>query len=75
MTNDLLSQADHLLSREHFASELHDADRRATLQEIDANLQRARRLTQESPGIAHAIVVDVLRQLDTLAVARRQHWT
>ena len=72
VTSDLLSQADHLLSQEQLMSELRDVERHTRLKEIEGNLQRARRLTVESPGVAHAIVVDVLRELGTFAASRRE---
>lgn len=70
---DLLSEADHLFSQEQLeaaeqpgsVSALH-----ASLRQIGNRLARARKLHQERPGSATAIIVEVLRELDELALAR-----
>ena len=41
------------------------------LQRIEKKLRRARTLLQERPGTAQSIVVEVLRELDDLALARQ----
>jgi hypothetical protein len=72
--SDLLSEAEHLFSQEQLeaseqpgsVSALH-----ASLRRIGTKLQRARRLHQERPGSATSIIVDVLRELDELALARQ----
>jgi hypothetical protein len=37
---------------------------------IDSKLQRARQLLYDKPGTANALLMDALRELDELAVAR-----
>lgn len=69
---DLLSEADHLFSQEQLeASEQQGSAMHTTLHRIETKLHRARRLVQERPGAATALVVEVLGDLDDLALARQ----
>ncbi len=72
VTMDLLSEADHLFSQEQLeAGEARGPAMRISLKRIETRLQRARRIVQERPATANALVVDVLRELDEFAEARR----
>jgi hypothetical protein len=72
ITTDLISEADHLFSQEQLDSaEARGSAMHTSLQRIETRLQRARRILQEQPGTANALVIDVLRELDEFAMARR----
>lgn len=72
ITTDLLSEADHLFSQEQLeAADVHGSAMHKSLQRIETKLMRARRILQERPGTANALVVDVLRELEEFAMARQ----
>jgi len=69
---DLLTEADHLYDRELLNGSTYSG---ATLSEelnrIGVELQRARTVRNERPGVAVAVTEEVLRKLDRLSAARR----
>lgn len=71
ITTDLLSEAEHELSRQTLETpaSLGSALERA-LQDIKFNLEHARELLYDRPGGAHALAVEALRQMETYARAR-----
>lgn len=72
IASDLLSEADHLFSQEQLQTSDHRGSAmHSSLHRLESKLQRARSLLQERPGTAKAIVVEVLRELDDFALARR----
>lgn len=71
LTTDLLSEADHLFSQYQMGvSFVGGSALDATMLRIDSKLQRARQLLYDKPGTANALLMDALRELDELAVAR-----
>lgn len=72
VAGDLLSEADHLFSQEQLeASEQVGSAMHTSLQRIETKLQLAKRLHQERPGTATSITLDVLGELNDLALARQ----
>jgi hypothetical protein len=67
---DLLNEAEHLLDQEMLEA---DADDKSAMQmglgQIEARLMRARRILNERPGTAHALILKALSELDELTVA------
>ncbi|MDQ3578369.1 MAG: SCO2524 family protein, partial [Actinomycetota bacterium] len=71
LTVDLLSEADHLFGQDLLAAaENGGSAMHASLERIEARLERARRMVTERPGTAFALVNEVLRELDGFALAR-----
>jgi len=69
---DLLNEADHLYDRELLnGSTFSGATLRDELDRIGVELQRARTVRSERPGVAVAVTEEVLRKLDRLSAARR----
>jgi hypothetical protein len=69
---DLLGEADHLLSQTKLASSAETGSLMYKgLKRLEARLDRARRLLRDRPGTAVALTLDVLRDLDEIAVARQ----
>lgn len=67
---DLLNEAEHLLNQEMLGVDADDESAmQAGLGQIEARLNRARRIINERPGTARALILDALRELDELAVA------
>lgn len=72
LTAEMLSEADHLFSKEQMDSaETHGSAMHLSLQRIETRLGRAKRILQDRPATANALVVDILRELDEFALARR----
>jgi hypothetical protein len=68
---DLLNEADHLYDRELLNGTTTRGERlRFDLERIGTDLGRARSVRRERPGVAVALVEDVLRRLDRLDAAR-----
>jgi hypothetical protein len=67
---DLLNEAEHLLNQEMLEA---DVDDRSAMQmglgHIEARLIRARRILNERPGTAQALILQALGELDELVVA------
>ncbi len=71
LTTDLLSEADHLFSQYRMGiSSGEGSALDAAMLRIETKLQRARLLLYDKPGTANALLMDALRELDELAVAR-----
>jgi hypothetical protein len=69
---DLLNEADHLLNQELLiGSPAVGLPMRTGLDQLGAQLDRAREIIEERPGSAIAVLVKVLREIDGLATARR----
>jgi hypothetical protein len=72
VATDLFGEADHLFSQDKLAS---SAERGSVMHKglarIENRLERARKLLRDQPGTACALVIDVLQELDELAVARQ----
>jgi hypothetical protein len=67
---NLLNEAEHLLNQELLGIDANDESAMQTgLSDIEAKLIRARRILNERPGTAHALILEALRRLDELAVA------
>lgn len=67
---DLLNEAEHLLNQEMLAADVDDESAMQTgINRIETKLMRARRILNERPGTAHALILEALRELDELAVA------
>jgi hypothetical protein len=68
---NLLTEAEHLLNQEMLGV---DADDKSAMQmglsRIEQTLMRARRILNERPGTAHALILEALRELDELTVAQ-----
>jgi hypothetical protein len=72
LASDLLYEADHLFDRELLnGSTISGAQLREELNQIGAELHRARSVRAELPGVAVAVTEEVLRKLDRLSAARR----
>lgn len=66
---DLLNEAEHLLNQEMLGADADDESAmRAGLGLIEAKLMRARRIVNERPGTAHALILEALGKLDELTV-------
>ncbi|WP_338675651.1 SCO2524 family protein [Streptomyces sp. SCSIO 30461] len=71
LAGDLLSEATHLLGSEQLEpTSVAEGSRGITLKGIEVKLRRAREIIEEQPGTAYALTIEVLGQLDTLALAR-----
>ncbi|MFD5427345.1 SCO2524 family protein [Streptomyces sp. NPDC127084] len=71
LAGDLLSEATHLLGSEQLEpTSVAEGSRGITLKGIEVKLRRAREIIEEQPGTAYALTIEVLNQLDTLALAR-----
>jgi hypothetical protein len=69
---DLLNEADHLYDRELLNGTTTRGERlRVELERIGTELSRARSVRRQRPGVAVALVEEVLRRLDRLSAARR----
>jgi hypothetical protein len=72
LTTEMLSEADHLFSKEQMdAADTQGSAMHISLQRIETKLSRAKRILQDRPATAHSLAVDVLRELDEFAQARR----
>jgi len=73
---DLLNEADHLYDRELLnGSTSSGIALREELDRIGVELQRARAVRDDRPGVAVAVTEEVLRKLDRLSAARRADTT
>ncbi len=71
IATDLLGEADQLYNQEQLEASQHaNSAMQTAMHRINTQLTRARQVVQERPGTAAAIVYEVLRDLDKLAVAR-----
>jgi hypothetical protein len=71
LTAALLSEATHLLGNEQLEPTSHlEASRGTALTGVEVKLKRARELADKQPGTAAALTLEVLGELDTLALAR-----
>ncbi|MFD7612171.1 SCO2524 family protein [Streptomyces sp. NPDC059828] len=71
LAGDLLSEATHLLGSEQLEpTSVAEGSRGIALKSIEVKLRRAREIIDEQPGTAYALTIEVLGQLDTLALAR-----
>ncbi|MFG1811909.1 SCO2524 family protein [Streptomyces sp. NPDC049040] len=69
--SSLLSEATHLLGNEQLEpTSSHDASRGIALKSVEVKLNRARELLDRQPGSAVALTVEILGELDGLALAR-----
>ncbi|WP_327288336.1 SCO2524 family protein [Streptomyces sp. NBC_01198] len=69
--SSLLSEATHLLGNEQLEpTSGQDASRGVALRSIEVKLARARGIIDRQPGTAMALTMDVLGELDSLALAR-----
>ncbi|MFD1051901.1 hypothetical protein ACFQ1S_43245, partial [Kibdelosporangium lantanae] len=68
----LLGEADQLFSKEQLEASQHENSAiQQTMHGIQVKLSRARQVLQERPGTSQALVLEALRDLDQLAVARQ----
>lgn len=68
---DLLIEAEHLYDQEQLNGLAQRGERlRTELEQVNRQLQRARRILRQRPGSAKALTEDVLIRLDRLAAAR-----
>ncbi|MDP9796558.1 hypothetical protein J2S43_005070 [Catenuloplanes nepalensis] len=68
---DLLIEAEHLYDQEQLNGLAQRGERlRTELEQVNRQLQRARRILRQRPGSAKALAEDVLIRLDRLAAAR-----
>jgi hypothetical protein len=69
---ELLNEADHLYDRERLNGSTYGGHSlREELKQIGVELERARTVRRERPGVAVAVTQEVLRRLDHLSAARR----
>jgi hypothetical protein len=69
---ELLNEADHLYDRERLNGSTYSGQSlREELKQIGVELERARTVRRERPGVAVAVTQEVLRRLDHLSAARR----
>jgi hypothetical protein len=69
---ELLNEADHLYDRERLNGSTYSGQSlREELKQIGVELERARTVRRERPGVAVAVTHEVLRRLDHLSAARR----
>ncbi|WUH95232.1 SCO2524 family protein [Streptomyces sp. NBC_00433] len=69
--SSLLSEATHLLGNEHLEpTSSQDTSRALALRSVEVRLSRAREIADRQPGTAVALTMEVLRELDSLALAR-----
>ncbi|MEU4217785.1 SCO2524 family protein [Actinoplanes sp. NPDC026623] len=69
---ELLNEAAHLYDRERLNGSTYSGQTlREELKQIGVELERARTVRRERPGVAVAVTEDVLRRLDRLSAARR----
>jgi hypothetical protein len=69
---ELLNEAAHLYDRERLNGSTYSGQQlREELKQIGVELERARTVRRERPGVAVAVTEDVLRRLDRLSAARR----
>jgi hypothetical protein len=67
---ELLNEAEHLLNQRFLSlSEEDNTPNRTALENVEKQLQRARRLIDERPGTAHSLCAEALRSLDELDFA------
>lgn len=67
---ELLNEAEHLLNQRFLSlSEEDNTPNRTALENVEKQLQRARRLIDERPGTAHSLCAEALRALDELEFA------
>jgi hypothetical protein len=72
LATDLLAEADHLFDQELLGVSAEAGPAMGpTLQTVRARLRRAHLTKADRPGTASALAIDVLRELDLLAAARR----
>jgi hypothetical protein len=68
----LLSEATHLLGNEQLEPISHtEGSRGIALKGVEIKLRRARHILDDQPGTAVALTIEVLGELDTLALARQ----
>ncbi|WP_067500859.1 SCO2524 family protein [Actinoplanes sp. TFC3] len=71
---DLLNEAEHLYDRERLNNSTYSGQSLGEqLNQIGVDLERARTVRRERPGVAVAVTEEVLRKLDRLSAARRAH--
>lgn len=69
---ELLAEAEHLFDKQQLVGSAETgAGMRSAMQGLRTRLRHAREITVERPGTAVALVLDVLRELDSLTEARR----
>lgn len=69
---DLLGEAEHLYDVELFSGAAEGGPKmQQVMRTIQSDLRRAREVLQSLPGVAASLALGVLRELDSLAVARR----
>ncbi|MGH3599408.1 MAG: SCO2524 family protein, partial [Pseudonocardiaceae bacterium] len=67
---ELLNEAEHLLNQEMLQADVDDKSvMQVGLGEIEVGLMRARRILNERPGTAHALILKALGELDALTFA------
>ncbi|AGL18315.1 SCO2524 family protein [Actinoplanes sp. N902-109] len=72
IASDLLNEAEHLYDRERLNNSTYSgASLGEQLNQIGVDLDRARTVRRERPGVAVAVLEEVLRRLDRLSAARR----
>jgi len=72
VATDLLGEADQLFGQEQLEASQHEnSAMQTTMHRIQVKLSRARQVLQERPGTSQALVLEALRDLDQLAVARQ----
>ncbi|NUQ96540.1 MAG: hypothetical protein HOY79_08235 [Streptomyces sp.] len=72
LTAALLSEATHLLGNELLEPTSHaEASRATALTGVEVKLNRARELADRQPGTAAALTMEILGELDSLALARQ----
>jgi hypothetical protein len=72
LADHLLHEAEHLYDRERLNGSTYNGQSLGErLKEIDIELERARSVRRERPGVAVAVTQEVLRKLDHLSAARR----
>jgi hypothetical protein len=69
---DLLNEAEHLYDRERLNNSTYSGQSLGEqLNQLGVDLERARAVRRERPGVAVAVTEEVLRKLDRLSAARR----
>ncbi|WP_026344081.1 SCO2524 family protein [Nocardia sp. BMG111209] len=67
---ELLNEAEHLLNQKFLSlSEEDNTPNRTALENVEKQLQRARKLIDDRPGTAHSLCAEALRSLDELDFA------
>lgn len=72
LAGELLAEAEHLFDKQQLVGSTESgANMRNAMQALRTRLRHAREIVGERPGTTVALVLDVLRELDSLAEARR----